>query len=223
MRNRGIEFRSIHSRTPPPSFPHSPPSFPPSPHVIPAPTNVIPALPPSFPHPPTSSPHSPRHSRTHQRHPRQRHPRPTHVIPAKAGIPCIAFDKTEPTYYHRTMTTPSNHTQRRQPHMRNMQTPNRVTPRPRPSLVIRPQSQHTSRHDAKLAVSKIRQNATQYDRMPQNATKTRARTRARQRHSVSFLSVWIAPRPQQVGRTAGSRRPRTAMPTDRTKPGLDIP
>ena len=55
------------------------------------------------------------------------------------------------------------------------------------------------RDDAKLAVSKIRQNATQSDRMPHDATKlVPARTRARQRNSVPLLSAWIAPRSQRI-------------------------
>ena len=50
-----------------------------------------------------------------------------------------------------------------------------------------PQSQRAPRSDAKLAVRRIRQNSTECNRIRQNATKTRARTRARQRRSVSIL------------------------------------
>ncbi len=46
------------------------------------------------------------------------------------------------------------------------------------------QSQRAPRDDAKLAVRRIRQNSTECDRIRQNATKTRARTRARQQRSV---------------------------------------
>ena len=63
--------------------------------------------------------------------------------------------------------------------MPNIQTANRVTPHSQPSLAIRPQSQHTSRDDAKLAVGKIRHSSTGCNRIQQGATKTRARAYAR--------------------------------------------
>ena len=63
------------------------------------------------------------------------------------------------------------------PPVASLRAPNR-----HPSLY--PQSQRAPRDDAKLTVRRIRQNSTEYDRMRQNATKTRARTRARQRRSV---------------------------------------
>ena len=69
-----------------------------------------------------------------------------------------------------------------------------------------PQSPRAQRADAKFAVGKIRQNTTQSDRIPHDATKTRARaharTRGRQRRSVSLLSAWTATRPQRIRRTA---------------------
>ena len=51
-------------------------------------------------------------------------------------------------------------------------------PNPHPSSY--PQSPRTPRDDAKFAVGKIRQNATQSDRIPHDATKTRARAHARE-------------------------------------------
>ena len=84
--------------------------------------------------------------------------------------------------------------------MRNMQTAYQVTPRPKPSLAIRPQSQHTSRDDAKLAVSKIRQNQTGCNRIRQGATKTRARTREAPAFRWIPLGMEIAPRSQRIGR-----------------------
>ena len=102
--------------------------------------------------------------------------------------------------------------------MRNMQTINRFTRRPKPSLAIRPQSQHTLKDHAKRAVSKIRQNQTGCNRIRQGATKTRARTRARHRHSVGFLSAWRS-RPGRSGLdvSALSRRPPATMQIDRTQ------
>ncbi len=74
-------------------------------------------------HSPTHSRHSrtySRHSRTYSRHSRtyshHSHTPPSFPLPPtsfprrrESPPPCIAFDKTEPTYYHRTMTTPRNH------------------------------------------------------------------------------------------------------------------
>ena len=94
-----IWFRSIHRRTPTSfphtltSFPHTPTSFP---HILPSFPHILTSFPhilTSFPHILTSFPLPP------TSFPRRRESPP----------PCIAFDKTELTYYHRTMTTPRNH------------------------------------------------------------------------------------------------------------------
>ena len=66
--------------------------------------------------------------------------------------------------------------------MRDMQTAEHVTPRAQPSFRL--QSQRASRDDAKLAVSRIRQNATGSDGMQRKLV--HARTRARQRRPVSL-------------------------------------
>ena len=84
------------------------------------------------------------------------------------------------------------------------------------------QSQRTPRDDAKLAVDRIRQNATVSNKMQQNVTKTRARprTRARQRRSVSLPSARTAVIPtlthvipahnHVIPAKAGIHRPQTA-------------
>ena len=76
--------------------------------------------------------------------------------------------------------------------MRNMQTANRVTPRPEPSLCA--QSQRTPRDDAKLAIGRIRQNATEPNEVQ------RILVRAREATAFRFLSLCIdcAPAPQRV-------------------------
>ncbi len=105
--------------------------------------------------------------------------------------------------------------------MRNMQTPNRVTPSPQASLVIlRP----ITAHPKTRRQTRLQQNSTESDTIRQNATECNENSCAHAREATafrSFLSAWVAPR--RIGRIAGSLRPRTAMPTDRTKPGLDIP
>ena len=61
-------------------------------------------------------------------------------------------------------------------------------PNPHPSSY--PQSPRTPRDDAKFAVGKIRQNSTQSDRIPHDATKTRARAHARVGgNGVPFLAL----------------------------------
>ncbi len=64
------------------------------------------------------------------------------------------------------------------------------------------------------------QNSTKPDRTLRDSTETRARTRARQQSSVSFLSAWIVPRSQRIRRTAWSCRPIAAMPINQTEPGF---
>ena len=102
----------------------------------------------------------------------------------------FAFDKTELTYYSRTMTTPSK------------PRPEEIAPcakhpncRPRhsaPRIVIyhSTPNRRAPRGDTKLAVSKILQNATESDEPLRKLVRARARGN---RRSASFLSAWIAP------------------------------
>ena len=106
--------------------------------------------------------------------------------------------------------------------MRDMQTDDLVDPRTKRSPVIRPQSERAPRYDAKLAVSRIRQNATESN---ENSC---PRVRTHPRHSRlrgndggrcgndsgAFLSAWIAPRSQRI---LGAARPLAVMPIDRTE------
>ena len=128
----------------------------------------------------------------------------------------IAFDKTEPAYYSRTMTTPQNHTTRRQPHARNMQPADRVTPRLQPSPVIllpnRRARQETMPNSRSAKFDRMQHNPTECHTMQRKLV--HARTRARQRRSVSSLGMDCA----QVAADSWSRRPRTVIPIDRTKP-----
>ena len=103
--------------------------------------------------------------------------------------------------------------------MRNMHTAYQVTPRPKPSLAICPQSQHTSRDDAKLAVGKIRQNTTGCNRIRQGATKTRARLCAREAPAFRWISLGmeIAPRSQRIGRIRSELPSSSRLPIDRTQ------
>ena len=88
----------------------------------------------SFPHPLPSFPHTPtRHSHTYSRHsrtqPRHSPTQPRHIPHPPTSFPrrreskhpCIALDRTEPTYYHRTMTTQRNHVPGRHLAIRNPQ------------------------------------------------------------------------------------------------------
>ena len=72
-------------------------------------------------------------------------------------------------------------------------------------------------------LSRRLQNSTQYDRVRRTTTKTRARTRARQRRSVFFLSARVAPESQRIRRIAWSCRPLSIMPIHQTEPALDMP
>ena len=152
-----------HSHSPTPSS--LPPSVIPTPSSPYSPTHVIPPLPP------------------------QHHSRTPSVIPAKAGISsCTAFDKTELKYYSGTMTTPRNHTPRRQTHARNIQAANRVTPRPQLSTVIPlPFARHPHEpmpNSPSAKFDRMRHNPTGYHTMQQKLV--HARTRARQRRSSGF-------------------------------------
>ena len=109
------------------------------------------------------------------------------------------FDKTELAYYSGTMTTPRNHTTRRQPHARNMQTADRVTPRPQSSPVILPPNRRTRQETMPNSRSggfdTIQHNATQYD----NRQRKLVRARAREATAFpSFLSARTAPRAQRI-------------------------
>ena len=89
--------------------------------------------------------------------------------------------------------------------------PNRQPP-------FRARSQRAARADAKLAVSRIRHNPTESNTIRRKLVCARdARTRARQRRSVSLLSAWIAPRAQRVGCIAWSCPPIAVMPIVRTE------
>ena len=121
------------------------------------------------------------------------------------------FDKTELVYYSGTMTTPRNHTTRRQPRARNMQTADRVTLRPQPSPVILPPNRRTRQETMPNSRS------GGFDTIQHNPTEcgenSCARTRARQRRSLP-LGTDCA----QVATHSWSCSPRTVMPIDRTKP-----
>ncbi len=149
--------------------------------------------------PPTTSPAGPPHDHTHPRHshirPRHSHTRPRHsrTYPRHSHTPtsfprrrespppCIAFDKTELTYYHRTMTTPQNHIPRRQP-----QCTKHPTCQPRHSA-----TQTVARHPTpnRRAPQETTPNSpsAKFDRMRHNPTESHtmqrklvpARTRAR--------------------------------------------
>lgn len=104
--------------------------------------------------------------------------------------------------------------------MRNIQTANRVTLRSQPSLAIRPQSQHTSRDDAKPRSAKsdtVRQDATGYNRIQQGATERRCRARTREATAFRWTSLGmeIAPRPQRIGRIR-LELPSSSRHTDRS-------
>ena len=64
--------------------------------------------------------------------------------------------------------------------MRNIQTAERATPRPKPSFCR--QSQRAPRDDAKRAVSKILQNATEFNDLQRKLVPARARTRTSYRN-----------------------------------------
>ena len=84
--------------------------------------------------------------------------------------------------------------------MRNMQTPNRVTPRPQPSLVIlRP----IAAHPKTRRQTHRQQNSTECDIIRQNATECNENSCAHAREATafrSFLSAWVAPR--RIGHAA---------------------
>lgn len=85
--------------------------------------------------------------------------------------------------------------------MRNIQTANRVTLRSQPSFAIRPQSQHTSRDDAKPRSAKsdtVRQDATGYNRAQRKLVP--ARTREATAFRWTSLGMEIVPRPLRIGR-----------------------
>ena len=73
--------------------------------------------------------------------------------------------------------------------MRNMQTANRVTPRPKLSLCA--QSQRTPRDDAKLAIGRIRQNATE----PNEVQRILVPARAREATAFLWISLGLDLRP----------------------------
>ena len=132
------------------------------------------------------------------------------------------FDKTEPAYYSRTMTTPQNHTTRRQPHARNMQPADRVAPRLQPSPVIllpnRRARQETMPNSRSAKFDRMQHNPTECHTMQRKLVP--ARTRARQRTPFPFSRHGLRPgrsgflespspnrhpnRPNETARTASS-------------------
>ena len=98
----------------------------------------------------------------------------------------IAFDRTELAYYSRTMTTPSNHTLRRQPQYAKhancrARHPARPTVIP-PPIAARPERRCQTRRQ---------QDSTECDMIRRDATKIRARAHAREATASRFLTAVI--------------------------------
>lgn len=86
-----------------------------------------------------------------------------------------------------------------------------------------PQSQRPPRADAKLAVSRIRHNSTQSNRIQQNPTKIRVCARARAREATAFRFLSLDADCPQVAADSTHRSellPLAVMPIDQTEPGL---
>ena len=124
---------------------------------------------PSFLHSPTSFP------RRRESHSRVR--RASIAMPAQTHRTArFAFDKTEPAYYPRTMTTPSKPRPRGDSPMRETsKLPTASLRAPNRHLSFHSQSPRAPRGDTKLAVSKILQNATESDEPLRKLVRARAR------------------------------------------------
>ena len=125
------------------------------------------------------------------------------------------FDKTEPAYYSGTMTTPRNHTTRGQTHARNMQTADRVTPRPQSSPVILPPNRRTRQETMPNSRS------GGFDTIQQNPTEcgenSCARTRARQQRSLPSSRHGLRPgRNAFLESQSPNRHANRSNETDRT-------
>ena len=95
------------------------------------------------------------------------------------------------------MTTPSNHTQRRQPQVRNMQPADRVTPRPKPSTCHstpnRRARQETMPNSRSAKFGRILQNATGFDEPQRKLVHARAHAREGQRVPLDFSRHGLRP------------------------------